>query len=162
MSRISIRFAKPKDAERLVTDGVVSGPLPAGEAWPDRIAKWAIEQDAGRRKILVAEDRGGLLGMVQIVFAFPPGYADPEAANGRDIAMIESLRARAKAPNAVLTQLLSDAEVVAKRHRVGILTLCLPLNSDQAILQAKSWGFSEFRLMPEPTKMIAFFRKAIA
>jgi len=27
--------------------------------------------------------------------------------------------------------------------------------------QAKSWGFEEFRIMPEPDKMLAFFRKSL-
>lgn len=162
MSRISIRFAKPKDAQRLVTDGVLGGPPPAGETWATRVAKWRSEQDAGRRAMLVAEDASGLLGMVQIVFRFPPGYTDAEAANGHDTAMIESLRTRQNAPAQVLDQLVSDAQVVAKNHRVTMLTLCLPLDNDRAILQAKSWGFSEFRLMPEATKMLAFFRKSIA
>ena len=162
MSRITIRFAKPADAKRFVTDGVVSGPLPAGESWSERIAKWRIEQDAGRRAILVAEDASGLLGMVHLIFSFPPGYTDAEVANGHDIAMIESLRTRGNAPPQVMDQLISDAQLVAKRHRVKIVTLCLPLEHDRAILQAKSWGFTEFRLMPEAKKLVAFFRKSIA
>ena len=31
----------------------------------------------------------------------------------------------------------------------------------RAIHQARSWGFEEFRIMAEPTKMLAFFRKSI-
>jgi hypothetical protein len=162
VSRISIRFGKPYDAQRFEADGVVSGPLPAGESWGQRIAKWRIEQEAGRRAILVAHDASGLLGMVHIVFAFPPGYTDPEVANGRDIAMIESLRTRPNVPHQLLDQLMGDAQTVAKRQRVKTLTLCLPLDNDRAILQAKSWGFTEFRLMPEAQTLQAFFRKTLA
>ncbi len=144
-----------------MTDGVVSGSLPAGETWSERIAKWRSEQEAGRRAILVAEDATGLLGMVQIIFRFPPGYTDPEAANGADVAMIETLRMRNKVPVHVLNQLVNDAQVVAKNRRVSTLTLCLPLSDDRAIIQARAWGFTEFRLMPEPTKMLAFFRKSL-
>lgn len=161
MSRISIRFAKPDDARRFETDGVVSGPPPPGESWSERIAKWGIEQAAGRRAILVAEDASGLLGMVHLIFRFPPGYTDAEVANGRDTAMIESLRARSNVPARVLDKLISDVQVVAKRHRIKVVTLCLPLENDRAILQAKSWGFTEFRLMPEAQKLVAFFRKSI-
>jgi hypothetical protein len=78
--------------KRFVTDGIVSGPPPAGESWPERIEKGRIEQDAGRRTIRVADDSSGPLGMVHVIFRFPPGYTDPKAANGRDVAMIESLR----------------------------------------------------------------------
>jgi hypothetical protein len=161
VSRIAIRFAKPTDAKRFEADGVVSGPLPAGESWSDRIAKWRIEQDAGRRAILVAEDASGLLGMVHVIFNFPPGYTDAQVANGADVAMIESLRARANTPAAVLDQLVSDAQAVAKRHHVTTMTLCLPLENDHAIRQAKAWGFTEFRLMPQAQKLHAFFRKSI-
>jgi hypothetical protein len=35
------------------------------------------------------------------------------------------------------------------------------MNANRALNQAKSWGFEEFRIMPEPTKMLAFFRKSI-
>jgi hypothetical protein len=162
VNRISIRFAKPGDATRFVNDGVVSGPLPAGESWSGRIAKWRVEQEAGRRAILVAEDGSGLLGMVQVIFSFPPGYTDAEVANGGDIAMIESLRTRGNAPAQVMDKLVSDAQAVAKNHHVKTVTLCLPLENDRAILQAKSWGFTEFRLMPEAQKIHAFFRKSIA
>jgi len=163
VSRISIRFARPNDALRFETDGVVSGLPPAGETWSTRIAKWRIEQEAGRRAILVAEDASGLLGMAHVVFAFPQGYADPEVANGRDIAMLESLRMRPTAPAAVLDQLVADAETVALRQRYTTLTLCLPLENDRAIIQAKAWGFTEFRLMPDSTtRLHAFFRKSLA
>jgi len=161
VGRISIRFAKPRDAKRLERDGVVSGPPPAGESWSERIAKWQVEQAEGRRAILVAEDKTGLLGMVHVIFSFPPGYADPEVANGDDIAMIESLRTRASSPPELIDQLMSDAEEVAGRRNVTTLTLCLPLENDRAIMQAKAWGFSEFRLMPDAKKLVAFFRKSI-
>jgi hypothetical protein len=161
VSRISIRFAKPYDAPRFEADRVVSGPLPGGESWTNRIAKWRVEQEAGRRAILVAEDASGLLGMVHVVFAFPPGYTDPEVANGHDIAMIESLRVRSKVPPQVVDHLMGDAQAVARRQHMKTVTLCLPLDNDRAILQAKSWGFEEFRLMPEDRKLHAFFRKSL-
>jgi hypothetical protein len=161
VGRISIRFAKPHDANRFETDGVVSGPLPPGESWSGRIAKWRVEQESGRRAVLVAEDGTGLVGMVQVIFQFPLGYTDPEVANGRDVAMIESLRTRSHAPLQVLEALMHDAQAVAKRHRMKTVTLCLPLENDRAIVQAKSWGFTEFRLMPEGDKILAFFRKPL-
>ncbi len=99
--------------------------------------------------------------MVQVIFQFPLGYTDPEVANGRDVAMIESLRTRSHAPLQVLEALMHDAQAVAKRHRMKTVTLCLPLENDRAIVQAKSWGFTEFRLMPEGDKILAFFRKPL-
>jgi len=50
---------------------------------------------------------------------------------------------------------------VAAKKNVKTLTFCLPLNQARAIRQAKAWGFEEFRIMAEPTKMLAFFRKSI-
>ena len=160
--KVYIRFANAKDAQRLVAEGVVSGPPPKREPWTQRVAKWLIEQQAGRRVIFVAEDETGLLGMVQLVFSFPPGYADAEAANGMDVAMMEGLRTRADAPAEVGTQLVSEVQKAAQKRNVKTLTFLLPMNATKALLQAKSWGFEEFRIiLPEPDKMLAFFRISV-
>jgi hypothetical protein len=161
VSRIVIRYAAAADVQRLVTDGVFSGVPAPGETWPTRIAKWLSEQTAGRRVILVAEGVNGLLGTVQLIFKFPPGYNDPEAANGMDIGMIESLRTRPDAPAPVTNQLIADVQAIAKKKHITTLTFCIPMNSERSIAQVKSWGFQEFRIMPEPTKMLAFFRKSV-
>jgi hypothetical protein len=161
VSRVFIRYALPRDAERLVSDRVVSGPTPSGEPWEQRVQKWLSEQQAGRRLVLVAEDETGLLGTVQLVFKFPVGYHDPEAANGIDIAMIEALRVRIDAPHGVATQLITDVQNIARKRNVKTLTFLLPLSDNRAIAQAKSWGFHEFRIMPEQGRMLAFFRKSV-
>jgi len=159
--KVYIRFANARDVERLVSDGVVSGPAPARESWPQRIAKWLGEQQAGRRVIFIAEDEKAVLGMVQLVFSFPPGYADAEAANGMDVAMMEMLRLRPDAPSEVGTQLVTEVQKAAQKRDVRTLTFLLPMNNTRAIREAKAWGFEEFRIMPEPTKMLVFFRKSI-
>ncbi len=159
--KIYIRFAAQADIQRLLSDGVITGPQPKRETWPQRIMKWLSEQQAGRRVMLIAEDATGLLGMVQLVFAFPPGYNDPEAANGMDVAMMEGLRTRSDAPPEVGTQLVTEVQRMAGKRNVKTLTFCLPMNSNRALNQAKSWGFEEFRIMPEPDKMLAFFRKSV-
>lgn len=159
--KIYIRFAQSGDAARLTAEGVVTGPDPKREPWAQRIRKWLAEQQAGRRVILIAEDGTGILGMVQLVFAFPPGYNDPEAANGMDVAMMEGLRTRPDAPPEVGNQLVEEVQRIAQKRRIGTLTFCLPMNHNRALNQAKSWGFEEFRIMPEPDKMLAFFRKSI-
>ncbi len=158
---VFIRLAGAGDIERLVRDGVITGPSPKNESWTQRIVKWLSEQQAGRRLFFVAEDRTGLLGMVQIVFRFPIGYEDPEAANGRDVAMMEGLRLREGALPEIGNQLVSEVQKVALKREVRTLTFCLPMNNPRAIRQAKNWGFEEFRLMPEPEKMLAFFRKSV-
>ena len=99
--------------------------------------------------------------MVQLVFAFPPGYNDPEAANGMDVAMMEGLRTRPGAPPEIGNQLVAEVQKVAAKRNVRTLTFCLPMNANRALRQAKGWGFEEFRIMPEPDKMLAFFRKSI-
>jgi hypothetical protein len=159
--KIYIRFAVQGDATRLIADAVISGPPPKRETWSQRVMTWLAEQQAGRRVILIAEDHSGLLGMVQLVFAFPPGYNDPEAANGSDVAMMEGLRTRADAPAEVGNQLVTEVQRIAAKRNVRTLTFLLSMNDNRGLNQAKSWGFEEFRIMPEPTKMLAFFRKSL-
>ena len=161
MSRVFIRYALARDADRLVSDGVVGGATTSGEPWVARVQKWLAEQQAGRRLILVAEDASGLLGTVQLVFSFPKGYADPEAANGIDVAMVEALRTRSDAPHGVATQLITDVQNIARKRSVKTLTFLIQLGDSRGIAQAKSWGFEEFRIMPEAGRMLAFFRKSI-
>lgn len=161
MSRVFIRYALPRDAERLVSDGVVGGSTPGGEPWAARVQKWLSEQQAGRRLVLVAEDASGLLGTVQLVFNFPTGYSDREAANGADVAMVEALRTRSDAPHGVATQLVTDVQNLARKRGVKTLTFLLHMGDNRGIAQAKSWGFEEFRIMPEAGRMLAFFRKSI-
>jgi hypothetical protein len=159
--KIFIRFAQASDVDRLVKDEVITGPPPTKETWNQRIVRWLSEQRAGRRFMLIAEDETGLLGAVQLVFRLPLGYDDPEAANGMDIAMMEGLRTRADAPIEVGNELVGEVQRLAIKRNVKTLTFCLPLNNTRAINQARSWGFEEFRIMAEPTKMLAFFRKSI-
>jgi hypothetical protein len=160
-SKIYLRFAQQNDVQRLVSDGVITGPQPKRETWAQRIMRWLAEQQAGRRAILVAEDHTGLLGMVQLVFAFPPGYQDAEAANGMDVAMMETLRLRRGAPAEIGNKLVEEVQRIAGKRNVKTLTFLLPMNDNRALNQAKSWGFEEFRIMPEPDKMLAFFRKSV-
>lgn len=161
--KIFIRFAQATDLERLVKDCVVTGPPPPKETWNQRIVKWLTEQRAGRRYILIAEDETGLLGMVQLVLKLPVGYEDPEAANGMDVAMMEGLRLRhdGTAGTEVGTELVAEVQRIAMKRSIKTLTFLLPMNNSRAINQARSWGFEEFRIMAEPTKMLAFFRKSI-
>jgi hypothetical protein len=161
VSRVFIRYALPRDAERLVADGVVGSAPAIGEAWGPRVQKWLTEQQAGRRLILVAEDVSGLLGTVQLVFSFPTGYADREAANGIDVAMVEALKTRPDAPHGVATQLITDVQNIARKRGIKTLTFLLQLHDNRGIAQAKSWGFEEFRIMPDAGRMLAFFRKSV-
>jgi hypothetical protein len=140
--KVFIRFAVPRDAERMIQEGIVGGPLPPGQTWANRARLWLGEQQAGRRVILVAEDDKGIIGTIQLVFKLPEGYNDPESANGADIAMMELLRAR--------------------KRGVKTLTFCISMDQAAAVAQVKAWGFEEFRIMPEKRGMLAFFRKAIS
>ncbi len=119
------------------------------------------EQKSGRRAILIAEDQSGLLGMVQLVFKLPTGYEDPEAANGMDVAMMESLRVRPNVPAEVGAELVGEVQRLAMKKNVKTLTFLISMDNTRGINQAKSWGFEEFRIMPEADKMLAFFRKSV-
>ncbi|MFN2527940.1 MAG: hypothetical protein ABR584_04390 [Candidatus Baltobacteraceae bacterium] len=159
--KIFIRYGQDADAARLISEGLVGGKPPPNETWEKRIGTWFSEQKAGRRLILVAEDGSGILGLVQIVFSFPVGYNDPEAANGRDIAMMEGLRIKPGAPAEVGNELVHEVQGIARKKNVKTLTFCLPMNQNKALAQAKRWGFEEFRIMAEKTKMLCFFRKNV-
>lgn len=159
--KVFLRFAQASDVDRLSKDGVLSGPPPARETWNQRVVKWLSEQRAGRRVILIAEDQSGLLGMVQLVFRLPLGYDDPEAANGMDVAMMEGLRVREGVPSEIGTELVGEVQRVAMKRNIKTLTFLLPMNNNRAIAQARNWGFEEFRIMAEPNKMLAFFRKSV-
>jgi hypothetical protein len=159
--RIYLRFAQETDIERLTQDGVLSGAPSARETWLQRMTLCLAEQKAGRRVILIAEDHSGLLGMVQLVFRLPIGYEDPEAANGMDVAMMESLRLRPNAPPEVGNELVGEVQRLAMKRKVKTLTFLISMHNTRGINQARSWGFEEFRIMPEAEKMLAFFRKSI-
>ncbi|MBV8150169.1 MAG: hypothetical protein JO101_09295 [Candidatus Eremiobacteraeota bacterium] len=139
----------------------MSGPPPAGTTWEERGKLWLTEQQAGRRLVLIAEDGRGLAGTVQIVFRLPEGYNDPEAANGADVAMMEMLRMRAGVHPEVADRLVGQVQDIARKKNITTLTFVLPVDQQRGITQAKSWGFEEFRLMPEKRGMLAFFRKAV-
>ncbi len=159
--KIFLRFGQASDVERLTKDGVLTGAPSARETWQQRMTMCLAEQKAGRRLILVAEDETGLLGMVQLVFKLPAGYDDPEAANGMDVAMMESLRVRPNCPAEVGAELIGEVQRLATKRNVKTLTFLVSMSNTRAINQVKSWGFEEFRIMPEADKMLAFFRKSV-
>lgn len=156
-----MRFAIPKDAERLINDGILIGPSPRGQTWYERAKVWLVEQQAGRRLILIAEDDKNILGMVHLVFRLPEGYNDPEAANGSDIAMMEMLRTRKGANPQITERLVEEVQNIARKRNVTTLTFCVSMDHQRALAQVKAWGFQEFRIMPEKTGMLAFFKKAL-
>ena len=160
-SKVFIRFAVPRDAERMISEGIVGGPLPPGQTWANRARLWLTEQQAGRRLVLVAEDGKGILGTIQLVFKLPDGYHDPEAANGADTAMMELLRMRRGASALIANKLVDEVQGLARKRGVKTLTFCISLDQSAAVAQVKAWGFEEFRIMPEKRGMLAFFRKAI-
>jgi hypothetical protein len=160
-SKVFIRFAVPRDAERMIHEGIVGGPLPPGQTWATRARLWLTEQQAGRRLVLVAEDGKGILGTIQLVFKLPEGYNDPEAANGVDVAMMEMLRMRRGASALVAERLVDEVQNLARKRSVKFLTFCISMEQASAVSQVKAWGFEEFRIMPEKRGMLAFFRKAI-
>ena len=160
-SKVFIRFAIPRDAERLVHEGILAGPPPPGHTWVDRARLWLSEQQGNRRLILIAEDDQGILGTVQIVFRLPEGYNDPETANGIDVAMMEMLRTRKGAPAQIAERLIDEIQQIARKRNIKTLTFCISMDQPRAIAQVKAWGFEEFRIMPEKRGMLAFFRKAV-
>jgi hypothetical protein len=161
VARIALRACSLRDVQRLVNDGVLAGPVPAGESWPSHAAHWLDEMHEGRRLVMVAEFGGALVGMGQLIFRFANGYQDPEAANGADVAMLDSIRMRPDAPANLSTHIIAELEKYAKKHRIKTLTFLVPMDNNRALNQVKSWGFEEFRIMPEGAKLLAFFRKRI-
>lgn len=161
MARIALRAARTQDAERLVKDGVLSGPIAGGDTWSRRVNQWLDEMQAGRRLVMVAEYNRELVALAQLVFRFANGYEDPEAANGTDIAMVEMIRTRPDAPPTLANQIIAELENYARKRRVTTLTFLVPMDNNRALNQVKGWGFEEFRIMPEGTRLLAFFRKSL-
>jgi hypothetical protein len=160
---IALRACAPRDVPRLVKDGVLAGALPAGDSWAARAGQWLDEMSEGRRLVMIAEFDGKMVGMGQLIFRFANGYQDAEAANGAEIAMIDSLRMRPDAPPNLSTHIIAELEKYAKKtRRIKILTFLVPMDNNRVLNQVKSWGFEEFRIMPEGAKLLAFFRKRIA
>jgi hypothetical protein len=159
--KIFLRFGQASDVDRLTREGVLTGAPSARETWNQRMTMCLAEQKAGRRAILIAEDESGLLGMVQLVFKLPAGYDDPEAANGMDVAMMETLRTKPGVPAEIGGELVGEVQRLALKKNVKTLTFLISMNNSKGINQAKSWGFEEFRIMPEADKMLAFFRKSV-
>ena len=67
----------------------------------------------------------------------------------------------APAPSNPLTQLITDVQNIARKRGIKTLTFLLQLHDNRGIAQAKSWGFEEFRIMPDAGRMLAFFRKSV-
>lgn len=161
IERIVIRFASKSDARRLVADGVITGPPPAGMTWEQRIAQWFAEQARGYRAVLVAQERSRLVGLVQLVFKFPEGRSDPEAADGKDTAMMDLLRVRPTAAPQLTEHLINEVEGLARKRGIKTLTFRVSMQQTQALAQARKWGFKEFRIMPEGSSQHVFFRKSL-
>ncbi len=145
-----------------MTDGVLGGTLPAGDSWQKRVSLWLEEMQAGRRLVMIAESDGRVVGLGQLVFRFAKGYEDAEAANGADVAMVETIRTRPGAPLTLANQMMSEFEGYARKRRVKTLTFLVSMDNDRAVIQVKGWGFEQFRIMPEGVRLLAFFRKRIA
>jgi ribosomal protein S18 acetylase RimI-like enzyme len=150
-----------RDAQRLVNDGVLTGAVPAGDSWVARVSKWLDEMQEGRRLVMVAEFGGSLVGMGQLIFRFADGYQDPDAANGTDIAMVDTIRTRPDAPPNLATHIIGELERYARKRNIRTVTFLVPMDNNRALNQVKGWGFEEFRIMPEGTRLLAFFRKRI-
>lgn len=166
MANILIRFATLPDRGRIIADGLISGNPPPGTTWPQRVAAWFTEVQAGRRAIIVAEEKPRLIGCIHVVFKFPEGVNDPEVVDGKEIALIEHLRFNPKTPAKVTeqlaTQLEREAESVARRRNVKKLTYMVPMESNTLVNQAKAWGYQEFRVMMDGGRTLAFFRKQLS
>ena len=144
-----------RDVPRLISEGVLSG--------AEHVNDWIDEMSAGHRLVMVAEFGGKLVGLGQLIFRFADGYQDLEAANGSDIAMVDTIRTHPSGqPPNLATFIAVELEKYAKKQRIKTLTFLVPMDSNRVLNQVKSWGFKEFRIMPEGARLLAFFRKRIA
>jgi hypothetical protein len=163
VSRIVIRLAVPNDQRRFLSSGLVTGPPPANMSWGNRIKDWFAEQSHAWRLILVADDGSSLLGCLHIVFKLPNNVNDPEVANAKDVAMLEHLRIAPRIPvtlaEQVANQLEREAENLGRRRNMTRLTFRIPMELTAIINQARGWGFTEFRVMPDGDRKLVFLRK---
>lgn len=146
----------------MISDGVVAGPLPAGESWLPRIRGWFDEMVRGHRLVIVAEQDHHLAAIGQIVYRVPDGQAaDEDVCNGTDVAMLETIRAAPHVAHQVVDRIVAELEQYARRRHIKTVTLLVPMESNKAIHAAKGWGYAEFRITPSSGRLIAFFRKTL-
>jgi hypothetical protein len=124
------------------------------------VSTWIDEMQAGRRLVMVAEYGPKLVGLGQLVFRFAAGYEDLEAANGTDVAMVETIRALPDPP-LLANFIIGELERYARKRGIRTLTFLVPMENNKILQQVKGWGFEEFRIMPKGAVLLAFFRKRI-
>jgi len=136
--RIALRACSSRDAQRLVNDGVLTGTVPAGDSWVARVSKWLDEMQEGRRLVMVAEFGGALVGMGQLIFRFADGYQDADAANGTDIAMVDTIRTRPDAPPNLATHIIGELERYARKRNIRTVTFLVPMDNNRALNQSRA------------------------
>lgn len=154
MSGVSptIRLVRPDDAPALRRMREEAG-------WDvEKVPSWITESLAGVRLTWVAEVDGAAVGMVALDF----DDADPEVANGRDVAVVTSVAVLASAARRGIGRALTlFAEEQARARGVRVLTLNTRPTNAPALALYEGLGYRRWKQQERPWGLAVFLRKTL-
>jgi len=147
-----IRLVRTHDAPALIR-------LRAHAGWDaDKVPQWIAESLAGQRPTWVVEVEGEPVGMVSLEW----DDADPEVANGRDVAAVTSLSILPHAEGKGLGKALTVfAELRARERGIEVLTLNTGPTNTPAIHLYESLGYRQWKETDRPWGRAVFLRKRL-
>ena len=124
----------------------------------DQVPCWIAESIAGHRPTWVVEVEGEPVGMVSLEW----DDADPEVANGREVAAVTSLSILPHAERKGLGRALTVfAELRARERGIEVLTLNTRPTNVAAIRLYESLGYRQWKEMDRPWGRAVFLRKRL-
>jgi len=124
----------------------------------DQVPRWIAESIAGHRPTWVVEVEGEPVGMVSLEW----DDADPEVANGREVAAVTSLSILPHAERKGLARALTVfAELRARERGIEVLTLNTRPTNVAAIRLYESLGYRQWKEMDRPWGRAVFLRKRL-
>ena len=124
----------------------------------EKVSAWIAESLAGRRPTWVLELDGETVGMVSLEW----DDADPEVANGREVAAVTSLAILPHVERRGLGRTLTVfAEDRARAQGIEVLTLNTRPTNAAAIALYESLGYRRWKEMDRPWGRAVFLRKRL-
>ena len=124
----------------------------------DQVPRWIAESIAGHRPTWVVEVEGEPVGMVSLEW----DDADPEVANGREVAAVTSLSILPHAERKGLGRALTVfAELRARERGIEVLTLNTRPTNVAAIRLYESLGYRQWKEMDRSWGRAVFLRKRL-
>ncbi len=152
-AQVNIRLVRTDDAPALRQMREEAG-------WDlEKVPAWIAASLAGERPTWVAEVDGATVGMVALDFE----DADPELANGKDVAVVTSVSVLASAARRGIGRALTVfAEEQARAHGVRVLTLNTRPTNAAALALYEGLGYRRWKEQERPWGLAVFLRKTLA